>query len=188
MPVGADREQPVDIRLIGAAHENLAARVAEGKFRPDLFYRLSVVRVVIPPLRARREDLATMTAELLRRRGFAAGAVAGPNLELLFAHDWPGNGRELRNVLERALVLSPDATDFAALKLSLEPGGASEDPLAVRTDLPFADAKRVLLDAFERKYLRDLLARTDGNVSAAAREAGLDRKHLRSLAKRYGLL
>ena len=107
----------------------------------------------------------------------------GPTSSLLFAHDWPGNVRELRNALERALALSPDATDFAALKLSLEPGGAGEDPLGVRTDLPFAEAKRALLDAFERRYLRDLLARTEGNVSAAAREAGLDRKHFRSLAQ-----
>ena len=188
LPVGADREEAIDIRLIAAAHDNLAARVADGGFRPDLYYRLSVVRIVIPPLRARREDLAAMTAELLRRRGFEAAGVAGPNLELLFAHDWPGNVRELRNVLERALVLSPGATCFADLKLTLDAAGAGSDPLAVRSDLPFAEAKRALLDAFERRYLRDLLARADGNVSAAAREAGLDRKHLRELAKRHGLL
>jgi len=193
-PVGSDREVPVDLRLIVAAHEDLAARVAEGSFRPDLYYRLSVLRVVLPPLRGRREDLAPIASELLRQRGFAAGAVAGPNLELLFAHHWPGNVRELRNVLERALALSPDARSFAELHVTIEGAQGSSnavaagDGLAVRTDLPYADAKASLLDAFELRYVRDLLERHDGNISAAARGAGLDRKHLRALARKHGLL
>ena len=193
-PVGGDQERPGDLRLLGAAHEDLSARVAEGSFRPDLYYRLSVLRVVLPPLRARREDLAPIAGELLRQRGFDAGALSGSNLELLFAHHWPGNVRELRNVLERALALSPDARDFTELRLSIDeaPGGgdagAPVDALAVRTDLPYAEAKTSLLEAFERRYVRDLLERHDGNISAAAREAGLDRKHLRTLARRHGLV
>jgi DNA-binding NtrC family response regulator len=106
---------------------------------------------------------------------------------LLSGHDWPGNVRELRNVLERALVLSPRAHGFEELRLSLQPhGSAPEVPL--RTDLPFAEAKQAVVDAFERHYLRDVLARAGGNLSEAARQSGVDRKHLRALARRHGLL
>ncbi|KIG14945.1 Sigma-54 dependent transcriptional regulator, Fis family protein [Enhygromyxa salina] len=102
---------------------------------------------------------------------------------------WPGNVRELRNVLDRALALSPEAHSFDQLRISL-PGEASreDDELLVRTLLPYAEAKQLLLDGFERRYLRDLLVRNDGNISAAGREAQLDRKHLRSLLRKHGLI
>src|SRR5690606_17776097 len=165
-----------------------------GEFRPDLFYRLSVLRVALPPLRARREDLGPTIRELLTRRGLfgpdgaseTAGAeIAGPNLERLIAYAWPGNVRELRNVLDRALALSPKARSFAELRISL-PGDAAAErgELDIRGDLPFAEAKQRVLDAFELRYLRDLITRNDGNISAAAREAQLDRKHLRNLLGR----
>jgi len=89
-------------------------------------------------------------------------------------------------VIERALVLSPGASSFAELRLQTAPG-AGEDPLAVRGDLPFAEAKQAVLNAFELRYLRDLLARVEGNLSAAARVADMDRKHLRTLLRRHGL-
>ncbi len=185
-PLGADEEREVDVRVVAAARRSLLARVAEGSFRPDLYYRLSVVRVVIPPLRDRREDLAPIVAELLRRRGLeaeSAAAIAGPNLERLFAHDWPGNVRELRNVIDRAVTLAPAARRFEELRLAT--GG---DALAVRSDLPYAEAKAALLATFEGRYLRDLHARCEGNLSRAARESGIDRKHLRALLRRQGIL
>jgi DNA-binding NtrC family response regulator len=186
-PVGADEEREADVRVVAAAQGDLAARVAEGSFRPDLYYRLAVVRVRLPPLRQRREDLPLLVQELLRRRGLEAGEVRGPNLDRLMAHAWPGNVRELRNVLERALALSPGARSFAELSLSLGQSGAAAE-LALRTDLPFAEAKAELLQAFERRYLQDVLARAAGNQSEAARLAGMDRKHLRRLLVRCGLL
>jgi DNA-binding NtrC family response regulator len=186
-PVGGDAEQAVDVRVVAASRVDLSLAVAEGTFRPDLYYRLAVVTLPLPPLRQRREDLTLLVAELLRRRGFEPGAIRGPGLELLSGHDWPGNVRELRNVLERALVLSPRAHGFEELRLSLQPhGSAPEVPL--RTDLPFAEAKQAVVDAFERHYLRDVLARAGGNLSEAARQSGVDRKHLRALARRHGLL
>jgi DNA-binding NtrC family response regulator len=186
-PVGADEEIAVDVRIVGGSREGLAARSAEGVFRPDLFYRLSVLHVTIPPLRKRREDIAPIASEILRVRGFEDAAVAGPSLDRLFAHDWPGNVRELRNALDRAIALRPDARSFSELAIAL---GSSEraSELAIRTDLPFADAKKAVLDVFEKVYLRDLLARAEGNVSEAARIAGVDRKHFRTLAKRHGLV
>jgi DNA-binding NtrC family response regulator len=115
--------------------------------------------------------------------------VTGPALGRLFAFDWPGNVRELRNVVDRAVALAPGARSFDDLRL--EPGAgpiAGGAPLAVRADLPFAEAKAAVLAEFERRYLADVLGRVGGNLSAAAREAGLDRGHLRELARRHGLI
>jgi DNA-binding NtrC family response regulator len=173
--------------VVAASGSDLAARVAEGAFRPDLFFRLSVIRLQLPPLRARREDLTPIVTELLRRRGLVPGPIEGPNADLLFAHGWPGNVRELRNTIDRALALSPGAQSFTELVLSLEPVG-STDAVGIRADLPYADAKQAVLHAFEARYLRDVLERCEGNISAAARESGLDRKHLRGLLRRHGLI
>jgi transcriptional regulator with PAS, ATPase and Fis domain len=185
-PVGSDAEKELDVRIVAASRLSLEARVAEGAFRPDLYYRLSVVRVTLPALRARREDIAPIVAELLRHRGVDAGELEGSNLDLLMAHAWPGNVRELRNVVERALALNPGARSFADLKLALLPKAADEE-LSVRSDLPFAEAKQAVLDTFERRYLGDVLARAGGNLSAASRISGVDRKHLRALLKKHDL-
>jgi len=186
-PVGADVDREVDVRLVGASRRDLSQLVAEGGFRPDLFYRLSVVRLTLPPLAARREDLPSLVAELLRRRGFEGKPGELP--PALLGHGWPGNVRELRNVVERALALSPAATSVADLRwsLALAPTAQAE-PLALRADLPYAEAKERLLDAFEQRYLRDLWARADGNLSEAARISGVDRKHLRTLLRRQQII
>jgi DNA-binding NtrC family response regulator len=151
------------------------------------------VRVRLPPLRARREDLPRLVGELLRRRGLDGAVSAGPALERLHAHGWPGNVRELRNVLDRAVALAPGARGLADLTIRIGGGGAvpasgADDGLAVRTDLPYAEAREVVVHGFERRYIADLLGRHGGNVTAAAREAQVDRKHLRVLALRHGLL
>jgi transcriptional regulator with PAS, ATPase and Fis domain len=185
-PVGSDAEKELDVRIVAASRLSLEARVAEGAFRPDLYYRLSVVRVTLPSLRSRREDIAPIVAELMRRRGVEPGELDGPNLDLLMSHGWPGNVRELRNVVERALALRPKQNGFAELRLAVVPK-ASDDELPVRADLPFAEAKQMVLDAFERRYLGDVLQRAGGNLSAASRLSGVDRKHLRSLLKKHDL-
>ena len=186
-PVGSDQEKRVDVRVLAASPSDLNTRVAEGSFRADLFYRLSVVRVVLPPLRARREDIPTLVTELLRRRGLSAGRIAGSNVDRLMAHSFPGNLRELRNIIDRALALSPGAASFADLRLQITPL-STEEGVAVRSDLPYAEAKAALLHSFELRYLRDLHQRHQGNISAAARASGLDRKHLRLLLRKHGLV
>jgi DNA-binding NtrC family response regulator len=187
-PVGADDERQVDVRVIAAARDDLEARAAAGDFRADLYYRLSVLRVALPPLRARREDIGPIVAELLRRRGLAAGRLDGANLDRLMAHGWPGNVRELRNVIERAIALSPGARTFADLRLAVAPVVDGPDPLAVRADLPYSEAKEAILHAFERRYLADAFAAAGGNLSATARATGIDRKHLRALLRRHELI
>ncbi len=149
-----------------------------------------MLRVALPPLRARKEDIAPIVSALLRARGFAheRESVRGENLERLVAHDWPGNVRELRNVVDRAVALAPGAEGFGQLRLAVVPTAGSGEALTVRSDLTYAEAKRTLLAAFEQRYLRDVLERCEGNISAAAREANVDRKHLRTLLRRHGLL
>jgi len=187
-PLGGDAEKTVDVRVIAASRDDLDAEVAAGRFRPDLLYRLAVVRVMLPPLRARREDITPIARELLRNRGFADEVPSGANLDRLFAHAWPGNVRELRNVLDRAIALAPGATKFAELAIRIAPAAQTDaDELSVRADLPYAEAKQLLLHEFERRYVADLLARTGGNLSAASRASGVDRKHLRALAVKHGL-
>ncbi|HEX4449403.1 MAG TPA: sigma 54-interacting transcriptional regulator [Kofleriaceae bacterium] len=194
-PLGGDSERAIDVRVIAASRDDLDAEVAAGRFRPDLLYRLAVVRVALPPLRARREDIAPLVRELLRRRGFGAGdgdndgdALAGANLDRLVAHSWPGNIRELRNAIDRAIALAPGAQRFAELVVRVEASPANDIGLAVRSDLPYAEAKAAVLHDLERRYLADVLARTRGNLSAASRESGIDRKHLRALARKHGLI
>ena len=187
-PLGGDSERQIDVRVIAASRDDLDGEVAAGRFRADLMYRLAVVRVALPPLRTRREDIPLLVRELLRRRGLADEAPSGPGLDRLLAHGWPGNVRELRNVLDRSLALAPGAQRFVDLPIRVEQSPLAGEGIAVRSDLPYAEAKAVMLHELERRYIADLLAREDGNLSAASRTSGIDRKHLRTLARKHGLI
>ena len=185
-PVGSDSTTSIDARVLAASRHDLDLEVAEGNFRADLFYRLSVLRVRMPPLRSRREDIPMIVEALCASRGFSTGPIGGTNLDRLSTQPWPGNVRELRNVVDRALALSPGAANFSELRIA---GGNqdAEDGLTVRSDLPYSEAKDAVLHAFERKYLADAFARCGSNVAQTARDIGLDRKHLATLLKKHGL-
>jgi len=146
------------------------------------------VRVALPALRTRREDIPLLVRELVRRRGLADEDPSGPGLDRLLAHGWPGNVRELRNVIDRAIALAPGAQRFADLTIRLETAPIAGEGLAVRSDLPYAEAKAAVLHDLERRYLADILARHKGNLSAASRDSGIDRKHLRTMARKHGLV
>ncbi len=181
--VGGSERIKLDVRVIAATNRDLRAEVNQGGFRADLFYRLNVVRVRIPPLRERRDDI-----ELLARHFFEqlAGGRSAPAelIEGYRRHAWPGNVRELRGAIERDALL--DDPRILALDEPPPPNstGAAEpfDP-----ELPFRVAKQRSTDAWERHYLEELMAHCDGNLSAAARTARMDRSHLRDLLKRHGL-
>src|SRR5262249_7379105 len=116
----SDDDKAVDVRVVAASRTSLEGAVAAGTFRPDLYYRLSVLGVELPPLRSRREDIPAIIRELLKRRGFdESGSIDGDGFDRLRAHAWPGNVRELRNVIDRALTLSPGARTFRELKISV---------------------------------------------------------------------
>jgi DNA-binding NtrC family response regulator len=183
--VGAAVYEPVDVRIVAATNRDLRALVAARGFREDLYYRLAVIRVGLPALRERPEDIPLLVEAFVAR--FAAGrrlAVSPADMARLVRHPWPGNVRELRNVIERACVLARSETlELGELGVTLPDGGGGP----VRSDLPFKEAKAELVEQFEREYLAELLKRHRMNLSAAAREAQLDRKHLRELVRKYNL-
>jgi DNA-binding NtrC family response regulator len=180
-PVGGDRARQVDARVIAATHRDLPRAVEEGAFRQDLYYRLDVFRIALPPLRERREDIPLLAAHALRaaaRGGFALSFTQAA-LDALAARPWPGNVRELRNTIERlAAVASGSVVDVGDLA---EPGAhppPHEEP---------AFAGLPTLEEMERRYLRHVLAATDGNRSRAAAVLGIDRRTLYRMAERLGI-
>ena len=188
-PVGADRPISVDTRVVAATHRDLSRMVAEKQFRFDLFYRLAVVHVALPPLRDRLEDLPHLVATFYARRTGDPGPIDGDNLDRLRRHAWPGNVRELRNVLERAWALSGAGAKFRDLKLWLDPGAAQAPATdVVDTSLPFKEAKERWNDQFERRYVAMLFAAHGNNVTRAAEQAGLSRRHFRELLYKHGIV
>jgi two-component system response regulator GlrR len=178
-PLGAREQIDIDIRVISATHVDLDASIGEGTFREDLYYRLNVVSLHIPPLRERLEDIPILAEHFLRdiaRRGNKQERVLSPQaLELLLGYQWPGNVRQLQNVMERLFALSrgpviPEALVQQALPLDTAP--------RVRS---FNDARR----DFERQYLTQLLAVTKGNMTQAAELADRNRSDLHKLVKRH---
>jgi DNA-binding NtrC family response regulator len=188
-PLGADRPVKVDTRVVAATHRDLGRMVATGAFRFDLFYRLAVVHVALPPLRDRLEDLPHLISTFYARRGVAPGPIDGDNLERMRRHAWPGNVRELRNALERAWAMSGPNATFRELRLWLDPsavqGQLSE---VVDTALPFKEAKERWNDQFERRYIASVFAANASNVTRAAEHAGLSRRHFRELLYKHGIV
>jgi two-component system response regulator HydG len=172
-PLGGAAAVPVDIRVIGATHRDLAEMVAAGRFRQDLYYRLNVVRLVLPPLRDRRDDVPLLAQHILESRRRADAGPLGFEPEALLAlaaHDWPGNVRELENVIESAAALAPgEKLRVADLPLPPARAGAFSSGVAAVPALPLS------LAAYERAALERALAECGGDASAAARRLGIGR-------------
>jgi transcriptional regulator with GAF, ATPase, and Fis domain len=179
-PVGANVSHKVDVRIVAATNRPLAQSVNDGTFREDLYYRLAVVEVLIPPLRARRDDL------LLLARHFHK-AFAGPDapfpmglVPTLMARGWPGNVRELRNFIERSVATkwaSDNDDDTASPEAEVPPGMAALIPV----HLPLSEAREEWIKRFESLYIRALLKRTGGNITQAALAAGVNRRWMQRL-------
>jgi transcriptional regulator with GAF, ATPase, and Fis domain len=188
--VGGNQTIPVDVRVLAATSRDLEREVSAGRFREDLYFRLAVVPITIPPLRARRDDIPALVAQILSRIPGAALLAPGPRtLSWLLQHDWPGNVRELRNILERAAYLSLAAKSSELLLPALPSGPAStgDDAFGFTLAETFREARARVEDDFERRYVAWLLANHGGNLSAAARAVQMDRKHLHVLARKHGL-
>ena len=188
-PLGAPHSEHHDVRIVAATNRELWDEVGRGTFRGDLYYRLAVVEVQLPPLRQRASDIPELVRRFLAAHGRPDSAVEGPALDRLIAYHWPGNVRELRNVMARAAALSPPQTPFAQLPILLRAaaGGDAGGDAPVEAVRPFQEAKDEVVGRFERGYLEDLLRRADGNLSEAARRAGLERKYLYRLLRRVGI-
>lgn len=183
--VGGARYGAVDVRVIAATNRNLRVEVNAGRFRSDLFYRLAVLEVRMPPLRERREDIPLLVSTLLDRFGTKVDTApligSASFLAELERHDWPGNIRELRNYLERCLAMREAVPLEAVLESS--PGV----PQDIDLEVPLKIARERWVAVFERRYLAELLDKHAGNVSAAAQQAGVDRAHFYRLLWRHGL-
>jgi len=192
--VGGNKVIPVDLRVIAATRKDLRSEVEKGKFREDLYFRLNVVPIVAPSLRDRRPDIPLLCEHFLARLappGTERPMLSEDTMAAFMAHDWPGNVRELRNVIERALALGMDPGRLVA------PLGASPftraapqglvDEALFSPDLSFREQKERWTEEFERRYVRWLLDRAEGNISKAARAADMDRKYLHKLLKKYGV-
>jgi DNA-binding NtrC family response regulator len=197
-PVGASQYENVDVRVVAATNRDLAAEVKAGRFREDLYHRLCVVTVHLPPLRERKDDIPLLVHHFLEKACVAAGRktpeVTADAMAALCAHDWPGNVRELRNVLERVVAIAPraEAIDISLLGLDANAAGVTMASAAFASDrtgefLQFKEAKDQLIGAWERDYLTKLMNECGGNVSQAARKAGIDRVYLHRLMKKHGL-
>jgi DNA-binding NtrC family response regulator len=184
-PLGSQRSETYDVRIVAATNRDLWEDVGAGVFRGDLYYRLAVVEVQLPPLRQRKDDIAELARRFL---GDRKTPVQGANLDKLRAYHWPGNVRELRNIITRATALAAPDAGFDDMPILLRASAAAaNEPAAVTADRPFQDAKADVIEKFERAYLADLLARAVGNLSEAARIAGLERKYLYRVLDRHGM-
>ncbi len=181
-PVGADRVFKVDVRVLAASNKDLAAEVEEGNFREDLFYRLQVIPIVMPPLRERRSDIPLLTSHFLekhnRKRSGRPARIAEEAMVHLWEYDWPGNVRELENLLERLVILSEDGVI-----------GVEHLPPSIRSFISEKKIPRPTLgeegldlntavEEFENRLIEEALRRTKGNKQAAARLLGLKRTTL----------
>ena len=188
--VGGTSSVEVDVRVVAATHRDLEKAVAEGTFREDLYYRLKVVELELPPLRERREDVAALAARFLdqvaERLGRDRKRLSDGALSALARHTWPGNVRELRNVLEQAAVLS-SGDGITADDLKLEDAAKADTGDAIDTAIPFSDSKKRYVDHFERSYLLRALRENDGNVSRTANAIGMVRQSLQQKIRELGL-
>ncbi len=189
-PVGSTRTVKVNARVVAATNADLERMCRDGTFRQDLYYRLNVVRIEVPPLRARRDDIPVLAYHFLHKHQGASGksfdGIDPAVLRVLERYGWPGNVRELENVIERAVILGRSK----AISLADLPSVLSEEavpaPSAELDGIPFAEAKQLAVSRFERSYLERLLERHP-TVTAAARAAGLDRANFRRLLRRHRL-
>ncbi|MEM9493487.1 MAG: sigma 54-interacting transcriptional regulator, partial [Myxococcota bacterium] len=202
-PIGEARYRTVDVRILAATNRDLAAEVEQSKFRADLFHRLAVVVIQVPPLRERTDDIPLLVEYFLSQMstGDDRPEVAYSTMQMLVDQPWPGNVRQLRNSIERAYALSSGGTDINELltrqhldemtsssdQATMRPQAANEVGFSVDANVPFKEAKNAIVGEWERKYLAILMKKYNGNISLAARRSGIARVHLHRLLKKHDL-
>ena len=192
--VGGSERRHADVRVIAATNRQLDKEVEQGQFRQDLYYRLAVIKIRLPALRQRSEDIPMLVNHFLKTSD-AEVQVSFETMQRLKDHPWPGNVRELKNYVDRAVVLAEHGrleTRHLSVRADKElkassSGGGSEGTLMVDLELPFKDAKARLLDEFERRYWTRLLKQSAENISEAARRGGIHRKSLEYLINKLEL-
>ncbi len=182
--VGGQTEIPINVRVISATHRELRAEVNKGRFREDLYYRLAVYTMQIPPLRARADDILLLANHFLAESDYPEPLdtlLAEEEIRNLSRHHWPGNVRELRNFIE-VVVAMGEAPDLDGPRRNSLPG---EDPTNLK--LPYKEARKQAIDNFEIRFVQSAVKRAGGNMSRAARETGIARSHLYDLVRRHNI-
>ena len=179
----------VDVRLISATHKDLLKEIKEGNFREDLYYRLKVVEILLPPLRNRREDIIILAEKFIQyfseKHRKNVKSISNEAVKVFTRYSWPGNVRELQNVIESAVVMANAET----LEISDFPGeiSNSDSNLSFDYNLPFRDAKKIVVDTFERDFVSRKLAENNGNISKAAEALGMHRQSLQHKLKELNM-
>ena len=198
--VGGTKTISVNVRVLAATNKNLEQEIEQGNFRADLFWRLNVVPIYMPPLRERLPDMPLLVRDLLvefSQKGLGMKEFTAEALHLMAGHHWPGNVRELRNFVERIAIMTPQELITADIIVPMLPAGvraplrtdaaAPENDAGVHApagfDSSFKEAKKI----FERKYLEEKLKENDGNISQTAEQVGLERSHLHKKLKALGI-
>lgn len=189
--VGSNVFHPIDVRIICATNRKLQQEVNEGNFREDLYFRLSVVHIRIPPLRKRKDDIPILIKAFLTK--FLGEEDAKKHFDsiektsrVLMRHPWPGNVRELRNLVEIAIHSDQDPLNLGSFLYTNHQAPVAQDRI-VNADRPFKILKQEIIQDFEQSYITDLLQRHNGNVSQGAKQAGIERAYLQRLVRKYGI-
>ncbi len=189
--LGSSRSKTVDVRIIAATNRDLETKIAEKSFREDLFYRLNVVSVFMPPLREIPEDIPVLAQRFVQQAateyGIAPKSISADAMKRLMGLPWPGNIRQLKNAIQRAMIFCKENTleieDFEEDRTSKKSASGNTSWV----DLPFRTARDNLVQDFTESYVSEALSRNNGNVSAAARESGLERQHFQKLMRKCGI-
>ncbi|MEK7733169.1 MAG: sigma-54 dependent transcriptional regulator [Planctomycetota bacterium] len=192
MSLGDTVTKKVDVRIIAATNQDLLQQVQEKEFREDLYYRLNVINITMPPLRERKEDIPLLVKHFIEKYNKKENRQikgVSPEIEKDFYHyNWPGNVRELENVIERAIALTNE--DILSVDVILPLVKKESGTETTETELfaqPYKDARRMALDAFNIKYITNVLNKTSGNVTNAAKEIEIERQYLQRMLKRYNI-
>lgn len=190
--VGGSKTISVDVRVLAATNKDLEQEIENGNFRADLFYRLNVVPIHVPPLRERLEDIPLLVADFISdnaKKGLGQKEFSRPAMQAMLQHDWPGNVRELRNFIERVIIMCPDEVigEEIVLQLLGRSGSPIMQPAASLPQSYHALSYREAKKAFERDFLRSRLDENDGNISQTAEQIGMERSHLHKKMKSLAL-
>jgi len=191
LPLGQTQPVKVDVRILAAANRDLAEEVKAGKFREDLYYRIHVVPIKVPPLRERREDIPLIASHILKRfctaQGLPSKRIMPDAMRVIMAYPWPGNVRELENTLHRAALISEGEeirqSDMVLSDEEKRFGGLVRPFYG----LPYDEAKERILGLFQKEYVQNILCECNGNISRAAERCGLTRAALHRIIKKHGL-